>query len=405
MASLATDRGKRGDARRILFKHRDGTRKPIRLGIIPLNNARTILAHVSHLEACQFDGSAPQPKTAAWLSDISDTLREKLVAHGLCEAKATNAKAPTLAELIAAYKSRAKWKALKPNTRRNVNSGFTHLLNYFTGSRRIDVIHEADAEDYHAKLMLPADDGGGGLVESTANNVGSVAHRLYRFAVKSRLVDRSPFESLPKGGQRGNNVNVSHADSVLVLAQLTDTQERLLFGLARWGGLRCPSEPSLLRWGDIDWERKRFTVTAPKTERHKGHERRTLPIFPELMPLLEARYEEAEPGEELVLPFMQGRDGSGFSYIVKQAIRRAELTVWPRLWHSMRATRESELAAAFPAHVAAKWIGNSVVVAMKHYLMVAEKDFATAAETTAHNAAQPSSASTRTGETALPASS
>jgi integrase len=260
-------------------------------------------------------------------------------------------------------------------------------LSHFSSKTPIDEIHEADAQDYRDMLMLPKDDGAG-LVASSANNVCAIAHRLYKLAIAKRWIAVSPFAGLPKGGGRGNNVEVSLAHSLAVLAELTDTQERLLFGLSRWGGLRCPSEPLCLRWGDIDWDRERFTVTAPKTERHPGHERRVVPIFPELMPLFEARFNEAEPGEEWVLPFMRGRDGAGFSYIVKQAIRRAGLEPWPRLWHSMRATRETELAAKHPLHVAATWIGNSTVVAMKHYLSVSEHDF-----TAAQKAAQTASVS------------
>jgi hypothetical protein len=52
----------------------------------------------------------------------------------------------------------------------------------------------------------------------------------------------------------------------------------------------------LLRWGDIDWDRNRFLVHAPKTERHTSW----VPIFPELVPLFRERFEEAEPGEGLV---------------------------------------------------------------------------------------------------------
>ena len=33
-----------------------------------------------------------------------------------------------------------------------------------------------------------------------------------------------------------------------------DNQWRRLFALCRFGGLRCPSEPLVLRWDDVDWE-------------------------------------------------------------------------------------------------------------------------------------------------------
>ena len=36
--------------------------------------------------------------------------------------------------------------------------------------------------------------------------------------------------------------------------------------LARYGGLRCPSEVLSLRWQDVDWEMQRVTAPSPKTE-------------------------------------------------------------------------------------------------------------------------------------------
>ena len=44
----------------------------------------------------------------------------------------------------------------------------------------------------------------------------------------------------------------------------------------------------MLTWADIDFKRGRMTVRSPKTEHHDGKESRTVPIFPELRPYLEA---------------------------------------------------------------------------------------------------------------------
>src|SRR5262249_37837408 len=52
---------------------------------------------------------------------------------------------------------------------------------------------------------------------------------------------------------------------------------------------------------------------------------------------------------------------------------------WPKLFQNLRASRETELAAAFPLHVVCRWIGNSALVAQKHYLQVTEADFERAA--------------------------
>ncbi len=53
----------------------------------------------------------------------------------------------------------------------------------------------------------------------------------------------------------------------------------------------------------------------------------------------------------------------------------ASITVWPRPFHNLRASRETELANEFPIHVVCEWIGNSEEVARKHYLQVTEAHF------------------------------
>jgi hypothetical protein len=44
--------------------------------------------------------------------------------------------------------------------------------------------------------------------------------------------------------------------------------------------------------------------------------------------------------------------------------------------------RQSELAKLYPTHVVARWIGNSVEVGEKHYLMVTGDHFARATQKT-----------------------
>jgi hypothetical protein len=61
-------------------------------------------------------------------------------------------------------------------------------------------------------------------------------------------------------------------------------------------------------------------------------------------------------------------------------VKRAGLTPWPKLFQNLRATRETELAAEHPIHVACDWIGNSKAVAKKHYLQVTDSDFQKTAE-------------------------
>ena len=50
-------------------------------------------------------------------------------------------------------------------------------------------------------------------------------------------------------------------------------------------------------------------------------------------------------------------------------------TPWPKLFHNLRTSRETEMAATYPLHVVCEWIGNSQRIAAKHYLQVTDDYF------------------------------
>ena len=63
----------------------------------------------------------------------------------------------------------------------------------------------------------------------------------------------------------------------------------------------------------------------------------------------------------------------------EKIVKRAGLTPWPRLFHAMRASRQTELAETYPSHVVSAWLGNSEDIARRHYLMVTDEHYAKAA--------------------------
>ncbi len=165
----------------------------------------------------------------------------------------------------------------------------------------------------------------------------------------------------------------------------------MLVSLSRFGGLRIPSEMVLLRWADVDWEHGRLTVHSPKTEHHVGGDSRVIPLFPELERPLHECFEQAEPGEEYVITRYRSA-ASNLRTQLERIILRAGLTPWPKLWHNMRASRQTELAEQFPIQVVCAWIGNSVNMAKDHYLQVTDNHFAKAIMPTVEAAAAPSPA-------------
>ena len=321
----------------------------------------------------------------------------RLVKFGLAKPRAA-IEAPvamTVGALVEHYQDRPGWKKLKPGTQLSSARAFRLLCQHFDPTTPIDAITTAAAKDFYDSLNLAKGQGGRGQAVSTANVIASIVASMFNYAVDAELVDRNPFNKLPRGTRRGNNSLVSVADSLKVPEAMRSTEDKLLFGMARWGGVRTMSEQRGLTWGDVDWANKRLLIHSPKTERHEGRESRWIPIFPELMPLLEARFIEAAEGEQHILPKYCRADNSKATTNLASAIKRAGVDAWPRLWHSLRATRQSELAKKYPAHVVSAWLGNSMKVAEKHYLMVSDDQFAEATQ----NPMQPVSDTPRQGET------
>jgi integrase len=164
-----------------------------------------------------------------------------------------------------------------------------------------------------------------------------------------------------------------------VLDACPDAEWRLLFALSRYGGLRCPSEHLNLTWPDVDWDRGRMRVHSPKTEHLEGGGDRWVPIFPELRPYLEEAFDLAPEGALYVINRHRDTNKNLRTQLMR-IIRRAGLTPWPKLFHNLRASRATELAAQFPIHVVCSWIGNTAMIAAKHYLQVTDDYFALAAE-------------------------
>ena len=372
MASLTKDG-------RILFKANDGKRKTLRLGKIPVKQAQLIQRHVERLIACQLDGSAPPEETSRWLAGVSTTLHERLERVGLVAGGPVKT-TMTLGELIDIYKSRPKWQALKSKTKLNKSLSLGYMISHFGVDQAVRSITVADAGDFYAAMRLPKAEGGFELAIATANLAASEASTLTNFAIDAELLDRNPFKTLPRSSRKGDNVMVEEALSRQVLEAMQGSEGQLLFALARWGGLRTPSEPTLLRWCDIDWERERFLVTSPKTAAYEGHASRWVPIFPDLAPLFDERFSEAAEGDEYVLPILQAYSQCKATSMLKTALRGLGVDPWQRIWHSLRATCQTELEEVFPTHVVCSWLGNSPTVAHKHYLQVTEEHFAKATQ-------------------------
>ena len=106
---------------------------------------------------------------------------------------------------------------------------------------------------------------------------------------------------------------------------------------------------------------------------------RIQPLFPELRAYLLKVFDEAEPGSEYVISRYRG-GACNLRTQLGRIIRKAGLEVWPKPWHNLRSTRQTELAERYPIHVVCQWIGNSRAVAQEHYLQVTDAHFVSAVQ-------------------------
>lgn len=355
MASIVNDPGGR---RRILFVAPDESRKTIRLGKIDRKGAESICRHVEALLSTRIGGQPVPRDTAAWLTNIGAKLRDKLAAVGLVEA----AQRATLGEFLDAFVVNRKATAA-PNTITNLEQAKRRLIEHFGTGRDMATITPADAEAWAAALAEK-------YAPATAGRTIKRARQFFKAALRNKLVAENVFVEVKASGQ-ANKDRQFHVDRDVIFRVIDaapDAEWRLLIALSRFGGLRCPSEHLALRWQDVDLERNRFRVDSPKTGE------RWIPIFPELRPYLEECFDLAEEGAVHVLTRYRDSNANLRTTFTK-IIRRAGERPWPKLFHNLRASRETELAAQYPIHVVCEWIGNTAAIAAKHYLTVREEDY------------------------------
>lgn len=366
MASISSESGGR---RRVQFVAGDGSRQTVRLGKVTQRQAEAFKVKLEAMIGARITG-AFDDETIRWVAALDDKTHARLAAVGLVPARLPIG-ATTLGLFTKSYIDGRS--DVKPNTVIGMNAARRNLIAFFGESKRLADITAGDAEEYWRYLI-------GKLSPNTARRLCGRAKQFFRFAVRKRIIRENPFTEL-ETNVRSNPERqffVSRETAQQVLDACPDAEWRLLFALSRYGGLRCPSEHLALTWADVDWDRGRIRVPSPKTEHIEGRASRVIPLFPELRPLLLEVFEQAEEGAVHVITHYRAKNTNLRTHF-QRIIKRAGLEPWPKLFHNLRATRQTELAETTPGHVVCAWLGNTPAVAKAHYLQVTDAHFATAA--------------------------
>ena len=366
MASI--NRDKNGNCR-LQFKSLDGKRRTIRLGKITKKVSERILFHIEEIIAARTTNVPLSAPTAQWVTTLSNSMRDKLAACELIE----KPKEITLGDWIDQYINGRT--SLKPGTVRNLRRNASLLIEFFGSDQKLKSINRGDADEFREFLASKK------FAPATIGRAIKRARQFFIAAMRRDLVTGNPFEGVNAPMQvNDNRRQYIPAETIYKAIEAAPNAEwRLIIALSRFGGLRIPSELVTLKWEDIDWANNRIRVHQPKLEHLPGGSFRVMPLFPRLRPYLEEQFELAEPGAKYVITGNRTAN-SNLRTQFQRILKRAMVKSWPRLFHNLRASFETDVCEEFPVHVAAEWCGNSLAVAEKHYLSTTEDHFRRAVE-------------------------
>ena len=393
MASVGTDQG---GLRRILFYAPDGSRKTIRLGKCSKRDADSLRLKVEDLLACKIRKLPFDRELAIWTESIDPRLRKRFQLAGLLEQPDCPdiTKAKSVESFLDEYMERYG-KSKKPGTREVWKQVMGNLKTYLPKGILLREVTAGHAKKFHESLKSS------GMASTTIYKRIGFSRQFFNDALDWELIDKNPFLKVkPANASAKSNVEVPR-DTIDALLKHCDLTWKIIVTLSRYAGMRCPSEVLSLRWSDIDWEAGRMDITEPKVEHHAGRGKRCCPLFPEVREILEVAKVQAREGAEYVVDHAEYRRAACSEYGWRNAnlrtqftriLKKAGIEPWDRIFHSMRASRQTELEAQFPLHVVCSWLGNSPRIAQRSYLLVTEDHF--------HSASDPKKAARSNAESA-----
>ena len=344
----------------IQFYDSNGKRQTLRPGKCSMKDANALKHRVEQIRSYQSQNLGFPTDLLNWINGIGVDLHSKMAATGLLEQRIS----ANLGDFIDEYIKRRS--DLATLTIRKYRTTEKRLNEFFKSSLPIQSINAGDADDFRqwlGKLVKP----------NTVNKHIQICKTIFKYATDKEFIPKNPFDGLPSStvatSERQYFVTTEEANKVLESCSNPDF--KVLFALARFGGLRCPSEPRELRWSDIDWDAGRVLIHSPKT-RNSGKPVRDLPLFPELRTILSEAKENATA--EFVIPRLRDRGYNPGTHM-RRIVEKALGSCWNKVFQNCRSTRQTELQKEHPTHVVVRWLGNSAKIAQEYYLQVTEDDY------------------------------
>ncbi len=325
---------------------------------------QSFLTHLNRLVGAKMSGSKPDKSDMEWIASLPDAVHSQLHAKGLCDARV---KPVVFVDYLDAhFKSRAESSRVAMSTTERWNTALGHARSFF-GKMTLQAIKRRDAEGFRVYLLKRRGQTKATMSEATVRKTCSIISGALVEAIKQGLVASNPFSDVPKSNVASpdSEVVVPAEDVLSVISYAEHPEDKMLLALARFAGLRIPSEIQELRWGHVNLKDNLLEVFAKKTQRY-GKTRRVIPIEPRLRTLLKDLKPAAASDEDYVLPYLRTYSALGVRF--RRLCEAAGVKQWDKCFTNLRKSFASDMCIGRSPSDVAGWLGNTTPVFVKHYL-------------------------------------
>lgn len=230
--------------------------------------------------------------------------------------------------------------------------------------RRIDKVTRAEASAWRAWMI------GQGMSEPTVCKHVRCASSLFgerSGAASVDLIPFNPFSRLRKNVKTPVKgfPNLSEQEEDKLIDAATSPAWRAYVAILLMTGCRR-SEPLQMRWSKVHWGEGRLQIPSIKTSRAGQLVWRDCKMVPRLEQVLLECYEQADPGEDHVVPLSLNNVNRDFLRLIEVA----GLKVWADPFRGLRRRRASLWKAQYPASWVNIWLGHSESVSRGYYISV-----------------------------------
>ena len=334
----------------------DGKQKQFYLGkrhnYMSASNVEKI---VSELLECRYRNERPSPDLLQRLSSLDAKIRETIKRHGLeCDCMYFI----KLGELIDRHRLTKADK--KPKTIERYEAWYLEMMSYFGSDKIVSEIAPGDADLFRVWCLTGRPRRF--AVATLAKGV-RMCRSVVQFGVKQGFFTVNPFDGCIVGADHNDERQyyVSRETIEKVLSVCRNDRLRFAVMLARYAGLRIPSEIRYMKFSD-------FGTDGFYVHHNTKTGRREVPFFKELRPVFERLKAGSRP-DDLLFPVRSWREDKGVWLRLLTLIDHAGVARWPRLLNNLRSSCIMDYdEMGFSQKTLDSIFGNSEEVRRKHYI-------------------------------------